>query len=413
MKKLLTSFFVLFLAISLSAQNEAVPLQIGDTVIVKQDAKRYLTGERISSWVYTVKHTIRQIGTAKWQDGVLLRGIRSWLAPSDVSPVGVVPQQSETVDTPVVETEEQPVVEQQEPVVEQQPEPVAPVAQATPYTGPIRLYGRLVAQGSSTNISGATITLANQNLSTTTNQNGEFTLLYLEPGDEELIIEADGYNADIQLIQILANKDTDLGALYLQPDMARDVKDEVLLNLLDQDLNDDEGRTQEQASSASSDQDVFNSMSSWSWSTARYRQRGYGNSYETNYIEGLPFNTAERGQFNFSAMGGLNDASRYKETVNPIEANNFSFGTIGKATNYLMTASNYAQGFKVSVAGTNRNYKAAARISYSSGPLKNGWSFMGQLAFRFSPYIDKKGIIGEGINYYSLGYFFSAEKKWG
>lgn len=280
-------------------------------------------------------------------------------------------------------------------------------------TPPIKLIGRVVATDSETNIAGATITLANQNLSTTTNQNGEFTLLYLEPGDEELIIEAEGYQASIELIQIQANQGNDVGILRLQPDMAKEVKEEVLLNLLDQDLKDDEGRTQEQASSSSSDQDVFNSMSSWSWSTARYRQRGYSNVYEQNYIEGLSFNSAERGQFNFSAMGGLNDASRYKETVNPMEATNFTFGTLGKSTNYLMTASNYAQGWKVSAAGTNRNYKAAIRASYSSGPLKNGWSFMGQLAFRFSPYIDKKGIIGEGINYYSLGYFFSAEKKWG
>ncbi|MCQ2331118.1 MAG: carboxypeptidase-like regulatory domain-containing protein [Paludibacteraceae bacterium] len=272
--------------------------------------------------------------------------------------------------------------------------------------------GRIVSDGDQA-VAGATITLANQNLSTTTNQNGEFTLLYLEPGDEEMIIEADGYSAGIELIQIRDGQVNDLGAFTLQPDLAKDVKDEVLLNLLDQELNDDEGRTQEQASSSSSSQDVFNTMSSWSWSTARYRQRGYGNAYETNYIEGLPFNSSERGQFNFSAMGGLNDASRYKETVNPMESNNFTFGTIGKSTNYLMSASNYAQGFKVSVAGTNRNYKAAARISYSSGPLKSGWTFMGQLAFRFSPYIDKKGIIGEGINYYSLGYFFSAEKRWG
>lgn len=423
MKKLLTSFFVLFFAISLSAQHEAIPLQVGDTVIVKQEAKRYLTGERISSWVYTVKHTIRQIGTAKWQNGILLRGIRSWLTPDDVSLVGntptpqaqptppmpqmsIAPKQSEDIDIPLVESEKQPVVEQQIEQQIEQPTSSAPV-------GPTRLYGRLVAQGSGTNIAGATITLANQNFSTTTNQNGEFTLLYLEPGDEELIIEADGYNSDIQLIQILASQDNELGTLYLQPDVAKDVNEEILLNLSDQDLNDDEGRTQEQASSSSSSIDVFNSTTSFAWSNARYRNRGYEQRYEQNYIEGLSFNSAERGQFNFSAMGGLNDASRYKETVNPIEANNFAFGGIGKATNYLMSASNYAQGWKVGVAGTNRNYKAAARATYSSGPLRNGWFVASQLAFRGSPYIDQKGIIGEGIQYASFGYFVTAEKQFG
>ena len=41
-------------------------------------------------------------------------------------------------------------------------------------------------------IVGATVTLANQDISTTTNDAGVFTLLYLEPQDEEVIIEADG-----------------------------------------------------------------------------------------------------------------------------------------------------------------------------------------------------------------------------
>jgi len=262
-------------------------------------------------------------------------------------------------------------------------------------------------------ISGATITLANQNISTTTNQNGEFSLTYLEAGDEELLIEADGYNGTVELIQLSKDKANDLGTLSLQPDIAKETKDEVLLNLTDNELNDDEGKSQEQSSAASSSNDVFNKLVSFAWSTARYRNRGYNSSYETYYIEGISFNSAERGMFNYSAMGGLNDASRYKETTQAMEANNFSFGGVGNATNYLMAATNYAEGWKVSAAGTNRNYKAAVRATYASGLLSNGWAFTGQLAFRFSPYTNKKGQIGEGIDYYSLGYFFTAEKQWG
>ena len=110
-------------------------------------------------------------------------------------------------------------------------------------------------------------------------------------------------------------------------------------------------------------------------------------------------------------MGGLNDASRYKEVLNPMEASNFTFGGLGQSTNYLMGASRYAQGWKVGVAGTNRNYKARVNATYSSGVMSNGWAFTAQLAYRFSPYVDNKGIIGEGIKYYSLGYFFTAERS--
>lgn len=285
-------------------------------------------------------------------------------------------------------------------------------AYATLQSAQTSLVGTLMEQGTNKPIVGASITLVNQNIVTETNQKGEFLLSYLEAGDEEIIIEADGYISTVELTTIQQNIQNDCGTFYLQVDMANDVRNEILLNLAEQDLNDDEGRTQEQASAASSSTDVFNNVTSFAWSTMRYRNRGYEQIYEQNYIEGISFNAAERGQFNFSAMGGLNDASRYKETTNAIEANNFAFGGIGNATNYLMAASNYAQGWKASVAGTNRNYKAAIRASYNSGPLNNGWTFMGQVAFRFSPYIDNKGIIGEGIKYYSLGYFFSAEKVW-
>ncbi len=274
------------------------------------------------------------------------------------------------------------------------------------------LKGRLVADQSGQPIANATLTLANQAISTSTNDKGEFSLIYLEPGDDELIIEADGFVGTIELVSLTQDLATDLGAIKLLPNVVQESQEEVLLTLGDNDINDDEGKSQSQASASSASTDVFNSVTSWAWSTARYRTRGYAQTYEQNYIQGLNFNSAERGQFNFSAMGGLNDATRYKEVVQPLEATNFAFGGLGQSTNYLQSASNYAQGWKVGVAGTNRNYKARANVTYASGMLTNGWAFVGQVAYRFSPYIDNEGIIGEGIRYNSLGYFFSAEKKW-
>lgn len=275
------------------------------------------------------------------------------------------------------------------------------------------LRGQILDETTGQPIPGATITLMNQNISTSTNAQGEYSLLYLDAMDEEMVIDADGFVSDLQLIHLIADQVLQLDPIRLHPDIAQQQQEEVLLNLSEQELNDDEGRTQEQASSASSSQDVFNALTSFAWSTARYRNRGYEQRYEQNYIEGLPFNALERGQFNFSAMGGLNDASRYKETTQAMEANNFAFGSLGQSTNYLMSASNYAQGWKVGLAGTNRNYKAAVRATYSSGPMANGWYVTAQLAFRFSPYVNRKGTIGEGIDYYSLGYFVTAEKRWG
>ena len=279
-------------------------------------------------------------------------------------------------------------------------------------TAQTRLVGRLVSVEQQA-IEGATVTLANQGITTTTNDEGKFSLTYLEAWDEEVIVEAYGYVSDILLVQLVENQLTDLGDITLQTDISIEMKEEVVLNLSEMDLNDDEGKSQSMASASSASQDVFNSTISYAWSNARYRGRGYEQIYEQNYIEGISFNSAERGQFNFSAMGGLNDATRYREVVEGMEASNFTFGSWGKSTNYMQSATNYAQGWKVSLAGTNRNYKGAARATYSTGLMENGWAFTAQLAWRYTPYIDIKGQIGEGISYSSVGYFFTAEKQWG
>ena len=275
-----------------------------------------------------------------------------------------------------------------------------------------RLVGRLVSVEQQA-IEGATVTLANQGVTTTTNKEGKFSLTYLEAIDEEVIVEAYGFMSDIILVQLIENQLNDLGDVTMQTDLAAEMHEEVVLNLSEMDLNDDEGKSQAMASASSASQDVFNATISYAWSNARYRGRGYEQIYEQNYIEGISFNSAERGQFNFSAMGGLNDATRYREVVEGMEASNFTFGSWGKSTNYLQSATNYAQGWKVGLAGTNRNYKGAARATYSSGLMENGWAFAAQLAWRYSPYIDVKGQIGEGISYSSVGYFFTAEKQWG
>ena len=410
------------LSIASQAQTQPNDLQVGDSVMVNPDSTHYMTGEKISSWVYTVKHAIEQIESAFHQDGVLLKGIKSWVHRnallSDKRPATTVQEVVATEPTPIIsdEVENQPVqadmvvIEEQTAQKAIAQEPAAQVTQGTNL--PTRLVGRVVSSDNRA-IANATITLANQGITTTTNADGEFTLTYLDPTDEEVILEANGYISDIQLIQLENGQLNNMGDILLQTDFVREAQDEVLLNIAEIDMNDDEGRSQSMSSATSASQDVFNSTISYAWSNARYRGRGYDQTYEQNYIEGISFNAAERGQFNFSAMGGLNDATRYREVVEGIEANNFTFGSLGLSTNYLQSASNYAQGWKVGVAGTNRNYKGAARATYSSGVMSNGWAFAAQLAWRYSPYIDVKGEIGEGISYSSVGYFLTAEKQWG
>ncbi len=273
------------------------------------------------------------------------------------------------------------------------------------------LRGKIVSENARP-ISGAKVTLANQNISTTTNSAGDFALIYLEAMDEELILEADGYMSEILLILLEDGKQNDLGELKMKTDIQKDLHDEIVLNLSEADLNDDEGKSQSMSSGTSASIDVFNNTSSYAWSSARYRGRGYEQTAEVTYINGISFVGAERGTFSYSSIGGLNDASRNKEVVNGIEANNFAFGGIGQATNIQMDATRFAQGWKVGFAAANRNYKGRVSATYASGLLENGWAFAAQVAFRYAP-ATKLDIIGAGSDYNSFGYFFSAEKRWG
>ena len=275
------------------------------------------------------------------------------------------------------------------------------------------LRGKVVTADGNQPVLGAKVTLTGQEVSTTTNAAGEFVLVYLDAIEAEVIFEADGYLTEIQEIQLQDGKTNDMGEIALQVDIQREMQDEILLTLTESDLSDDEGRSQAMSSGSSAAIDVFNNTTSYAWSSARYRSRGYDQSAETYYINGINFVSAERGSFNYSSMGGLNDASRNKEVVNGIEANSFSFGGMGQATNYMMDATRYAQGWKVGIAASNRNYKGRVTATYASGLLANGWAFVGQSAWRYSPIISMINVIGEGCNYNSFGYFFSAEKRWG
>lgn len=70
---------------SLSAQDAAQPqkhefkVAVGDSVMIKRECQKYSTGEQPSVWVWDKVHTVRQLGTKRFPDGVLLMNIYSWI----------------------------------------------------------------------------------------------------------------------------------------------------------------------------------------------------------------------------------------------------------------------------------------------------------------------------------------------
>ena len=303
MKRLLLIIIaIMAIQVGIHAQEPTTDLQVGDSVMVNPDSTHYMTGEKISPWVYTVKHAIQQVGSFFHPNGVLLKGIISWVHQSALIPdnqtvamesakevAEEIKEQPKTEENTSVDTHTQEVVntdgvasvkEAAAPITEiAQSEPVEEVEVPSETTEtksmlPTRLVGRIVSSDNQA-IAGAVITLANQGITTTTNANGEFSLTYLEATDEEVILEANGYMSDIVLVQLADGQLNNIGDVLLQTDFVREAQEEVLLNLAEMDLNDDEGKSQSISSASSASQDVFNSTISFAWSNARYRGRGY------------------------------------------------------------------------------------------------------------------------------------------
>ena len=111
------------------AQQAAQPAQahqwkvaIGDSVMIKRECQQYLTGEKPSVWVWDKVHTVRQLGTKKFPEGVLLMNIYSWICEDCLVPVNGHAQES------AQQAEEEQKVEREE-FEQHQEEETAPTAE--------------------------------------------------------------------------------------------------------------------------------------------------------------------------------------------------------------------------------------------------------------------------------------------
>lgn len=153
--------------------------------------------------------------------------------------------------------------------------------------------------------------------------------------------------------------------------------------------------------------DPFLSKVGYQLSPFRFNPRGYKNKYEQTYLNGVQFNSMIRGNFNYSMIGGMNDATRNATTQDYLQASLFSFGDLAGAQNYDMRAGSYARGTKVTLTYTNRNYQQRMMLSHHTGLNRNGWAFSALLGGRYA----YEGSV-EGTFYHNLAYFFAAEKQW-
>ena len=171
-------------------------------------------------------------------------------------------------------------------------------------------------------------------------------------------------------------------------------------------LDEDGDAAQTVSSLMSSKSDPYLSDVGYLFSPMRFQIRAYDNMYSQTYMNGLMLNDMELGRFSYGMIGGLNDATRNRESVSGFEANNFGMSGVGGATNINARASQFAQGNKLSLSGCNRNYLARGIYTFATGMMENGWAFAGSVGYRWA----NEGVI-EGTFYNSFSYFLAAEKR--
>ena len=184
------------------------------------------------------------------------------------------------------------------------------------------------------------------------------------------------------------------------------VIDESAFTFSESQLGEDDNVSQE-VTVLGSNTNAYANEVGYKWSPARFKYRAFNSKYNDIYINGNPANDAERGEFRYSLVGGLNNQTRSVEASLPFEDNNFAMTAMGGSNNYNFRPSSLPVGHRLSVAGANRNYTFRGMYSYNSGFNDNGWAWSMGLTYR---YANTETAYVEGTFYNAFSYFLGAEK---
>ena len=152
--------------------------------------------------------------------------------------------------------------------------------------------------------------------------------------------------------------------------------------------------------------DVFNNMAGYNFSSVRYRVRGYSSESQDVYLAGVKMNDAITGYSPFSLWSGLNEATRTKYTVNGAEISDYGIGGYNGLTNIPGNALSVRKGWRGSVLTNSQLYRLRLMMTYASGPQDNGWSY----AFNVSARLGGNDWI-QGVYYRSFAYYAAVEKQ--
>ena len=267
------------------------------------------------------------------------------------------------------------------------------------------LRGTVVDSKSQKPLFNATAQLANTNLSTTTNEQGEFVITNPTPGEQILLIRFTGYVQKSFTLTIVADNSIDLGTIDLEEDVTAE-QQLSLITLTESDLGDDNSGSETTSGLLQATRDVFQQAAAFNWGQARFRIRSLDNEYGNTFINGISMNKIYDGRPQYSNWGGLNDATRSQEFITGSSPNDYTFGGILGVQAINARASAIRTGTRISLSGANTNYNGRAMITHGSGLTKNGWAYAASASYRMA----NEGFF-DGTDYDAKSFFLAVEKR--
>ena len=264
------------------------------------------------------------------------------------------------------------------------------------------MKGVVVSRDGREPISGVALAIDGVAVNTTTNEDGEFIIEGLAPGQYMLTFSAFEFE-DLELMVRVKELVHDMQQVVMIPTTMTVIDDSAFAEL-DTDVE-SSGDSQAMPSALSASKDIFNNIASYRFSEMRFNVRGYDSQYQDVYLNGIRFNDALTRYGPWSLWSGLNDATRNQESTSGLEMSNYGLGGVAGTTNINARASQLRKGFRASAVNATQMYRFRAMVSYASGQLDNGWSY----GFTLSTRQGGNGYV-DGVYYNAYGYFFSAEK---
>ncbi len=267
--------------------------------------------------------------------------------------------------------------------------------------------GVVVDRSSKTALDGAVLKLysGTQEIATVrTGADGSFYIPDLKDGMYDLVIENSNYLQSKVNVTVNDGYVKNMFKLSLTPVHKVGEVDDASFTEFDL----DDSGYQDSPTILFGQNDVFNNIAGYNFSSVRFRVRGYSSESQDVYMAGVRMNDAITGYTPYSLWSGLNEAVRSKESVNGSEISDYGFGGYNGLTNIDPMASKVRTGWRGSVLTNSALYRLRLMMTYSSGELDNGWSY----AFSASVRLGGNDWI-KGVYYRSFGYYGSVEKKFG